>query len=220
MSSDPRPVDVAYWPLVDLVLVVGDVVLRPMTEADLRPLADLLPDDVDLNPALPSFGVRPPRTARGTTLCQTYWHSVGTWRPESWNLQFVVRLDGVRVGVQSLEGDDFGARRTVDSSSWLATTARGRGIGTAMRLAIMALAFDGLGAEVAETSAWHDNAASIGVSRALGYVDNGVHRHSDRGRVDDMVRMRLTREMWQARHAVHGVTVRGLSPCLPFFGLS
>jgi RimJ/RimL family protein N-acetyltransferase len=212
-------VDATLWPLVDLVLVTGDLTLRPMAEADLTPLAELLPDDVDQNPALPSFGGRSVRSTRGTTLCQTYWHSVGTWRAESWNLQFVVRAGGEPVGVQSLEADDFAARRTADSSSWLATSARGRGLGKAMRLAVLALAFDGLGAGVAETSAWHDNAASIGVSRALGYVDNGVRRHSDRGRVDDMVHMRLTRDVWQARHAVHGVSVLGLAPCLPFFGL-
>jgi len=216
-SSD---VSAGYWPFVDLVLVADGMVLRPMTEVDLTPLADMLPDDVDLNPALPSFGgQRTPSTARGTTLCQTYWHAIGTWRPESWSLPFVVWVDGVRVGVQSLEGNDFATRRTVDSFSWLTTTRRGRGLGKAMRLAILALAFDGLGAEVAETSAWHDNAASIGVSRALGYVDNGVHRHADRGRIDDMVYLRMTREVWQTRHAAHGVRVHGLAPCLPFFGL-
>jgi RimJ/RimL family protein N-acetyltransferase len=193
-----------------------------MTEADLMPLAELIPDDVDQNPNMPSYANRTERSARGTTVFQTYWHSLGTWRPESWNLLFVVLVDGELVGVQGLEGEDFAVRRTVDSSSWLATAARGRGIGIgkAMRRAVLTLAFDGLGAEVAETSAWHDNLASIGVSRTLGYVPNGVYRHSDVRRVDDMVRMRLTREAWRQHGTGHRVEIRGLAQCLPFFGLS
>lgn len=209
----------AYWPLVDLRLATGDVTLRPMTEEDVGPLADVLPDDVEQNPIFPSYGGRHGRLARGTTLRQTYWHSLGTWRPESWNLPLTVSVEGTPVGVQTVEADGFAARRTVDSSSWLTTTARGCGIGKRMRLAVLALAFDGLGAEVAETSAWHDNAASLGVSQSLGYVDNGVYTHADRGRVDEMRRMRLTRAAWlQHRHA--DVRIDGLPACLPFFGVA
>jgi RimJ/RimL family protein N-acetyltransferase len=192
--------------------------LRPMTEADLGPLSDLLPDDVEQNPIFPSYGRRDERLARGTTLQQTYWHNLGTWRPESWSLPLTVSVEGAPVGVQTLEADGFAARRTIDSSSWLTTTARGRGIGKRMRLAVLALAFDGLGAEVAETSAWHDNAASLGVSRSLGYVDNGIYTHVDRGRVDEMRRMRLTRAAW-SQHRRADVRIDGLPACLPFFGV-
>ncbi|HZD99071.1 MAG TPA: GNAT family protein [Micromonosporaceae bacterium] len=207
-----------YWPLAGLRLATDEVMLRPMIEDDVGPLADLLPEDVDQNPIFASYAGRDGRSARGTTLHQTYWHTLGTWRPESWNLPLTVFVDGMPVGVQTLEADDFAARRTVDSSSWLTTAARGRGIGKRMRLAVLTLAFDGLGATVAETSAWHDNAASLGVSRSLGYVDNGVYMHADRGRVDEMRRMRLTRAAWsQHRHA--DVHIEGLPACLPFFGV-
>ncbi len=207
----------SYWPLADLRLTTGDITLRPMTESDLGPLADLLPEDVEQNPIFPSYGGRDRRSARGTTLHQTYWHSLGTWRPESWNLPLTVSVGGTPVGVQTLEADEFAVRRTVDSSSWLTATARGRGIGKGMRFAVLTLAFDGLGAEVAETSAWHDNAASLGVSRSLGYVDNGVYTHADRARVDEMRRMRLSRRAFsQQRYA--DVRIEGLSMCLPFFG--
>jgi RimJ/RimL family protein N-acetyltransferase len=207
-----------YWPLADLRLTIGEVTLRPMTERDLGPLADLLPDDVEQNPIFPPYAGRDGRSARGTTLHQTYWHSLGNWRPESWNLPLTVSVGGEPVGVQTLEADDFAARRTVDSSSWLATTARGRGIGKRMRLAVLTLAFDGLGAQVAETSAWHDNEASLGVSASLGYVDNGVYIHADRGRVDEMRRMRLTRRAF-AEQPDADVRIEGLSACLPFFGV-
>jgi RimJ/RimL family protein N-acetyltransferase len=230
--SDP------YWPLVDLRLVTGDIALRPMTEPDLGRLADLLPDDVEQDPSLPSYagrdglgpaglgshGLEPDglgqdeRLGRGTRLHQAYWHCLGTWRPESWNLPLTVTVGGQLVGVQTLEANEFAARRTVDTSSWLVTDVRGRGIGRRMRLAVLALAFDGLGAEVAETSAWHDNAASLGVSRSLGYVDNGTYRHADRGRVDDMRRMRLTRDVWQ-QHSLADVHIDGLAPCRTFFGV-
>jgi RimJ/RimL family protein N-acetyltransferase len=196
----------------------GDgLVLRPMTEADLGPLADLLPLDVEMDPSLPAFAVEDPRVARGIAQAQEYWRRLGTWRRESWNLPFVVVRDGALLGVQSLEAEGFAERRTVDSSSWLATQARGRGIGKAMRRAVLALAFDGLAAEFAETSAWSDNAASLGVSRSLGYVDNGVHRQASPGRVDDMVHLRMTRKTWLARHTDHGVHIEGLSGCQQFF---
>jgi RimJ/RimL family protein N-acetyltransferase len=207
-----------YWPLAGLLLATDDVTLRPMTEGDLGSLADLVPDDVEQNPIFPSYAGRDGRAAHGTVLHQTYWHSLGTWRSESWTLPLTVSVDGSPVGVQTLEADDFAARRTVDSSSWLTTTARGRGIGKRMRRAILTLAFDGLGAMVAETSAWHDNEASLGVSRSLGYVDNGVYTHADPGRVDEMRRMRLIRAVWlQHRHT--DVRIEGLPPCLPFFGV-
>jgi RimJ/RimL family protein N-acetyltransferase len=220
--SDP------YWPLVDLRLVTGDMVLRPMTEPDLGRLADLLPDDVEQDPSLPTYAGRDGlggdglrrdgRPDRGTRLHQAYWRSLGTSRPESWNLPMTVTVGGHVVGVQTLEANEFAVRRTVDTSSWLVTEARGRGIGRRMRLAVLALAFDRLGAEVAETSAWHDNAPSLGVSRSLGYVDNGIYLHADHGRVDEMHRMRLTRDVWRLR-SLADVSIDGLEPCRPFFGI-
>jgi RimJ/RimL family protein N-acetyltransferase len=206
-----------YWPVFDLRLHDGPLLLRPMTEADLAPLADLCPDDVEQNPKLPAF---PVDNASGVRLHLAYWHSLGTWRPESWRLNFVVLVDGRLAGVQDFEARDFAVRRTVETASWLATAERGRGTGKAMRRAVLALAFDGLGAEVAETEAWHDNAASLGVSRALGYVDNGVGRHVRGDGADDMPRLRMTRSRWHERHAGHGVRIEGLAPCRPFFGLA
>ncbi len=39
------------WPVFDLRLAVAERELRPTTEADLLALAELLPDDVELDPA-------------------------------------------------------------------------------------------------------------------------------------------------------------------------
>jgi RimJ/RimL family protein N-acetyltransferase len=206
-----------YWPIFDLRLRIGDVELRPTSDADLRPLADLKPRDLELNPARTRFGLE---TDRGTWTFQSYWRSVGNWRPDDWNLEFSVFAAGELVGVQTLEGAEFARCRTVDTSSWLIEEARGKGIGKAMRLAVLALAFDGLGAELAVTEAWQDNHASLGVSRALGYVDNGWYRHTREPEgVGTMARMRLTLEDFRARHARTGVEIDNLEPCLALFGL-
>jgi RimJ/RimL family protein N-acetyltransferase len=207
-----------YWPVFDLRLTVGELELRPLIEADLVPLIDLLPPDVEIDPRLPDLGGGDERR-RAAAAHQSYWSSLGSWRPDRWRLGFAVRVGGGYAGAQEIEAERFAVRRTVETASWLGTAWRGRGIGKAMRIAVLALAFDGLGAQVAETEAWHDNAASLGVSRSLGYVENGVGRQVRGDRADDMPRMRLTRAAWLTRHAGHGVRIDGLAGCRAFFGV-
>jgi hypothetical protein len=45
--------------LFDLRLSTQDLRLRPMTEADLAPIADLLPDDVEQHPGPTSYDFGP-----------------------------------------------------------------------------------------------------------------------------------------------------------------
>ena len=132
-------------------------------------IADLLPDDVEMDPAEHSYESEDLRLSRGIQVHQAYWRAYGTWCPRAWRLGFVVRsAAGEILGVQELEGNDFLTLRTVDSSSFLIPAARGRSHGKQMRAAVLALAFGPLEAEAAITSAWHDNHASLGVSHALG----------------------------------------------------
>ena len=209
-----------YWPLFDLGLSTPGLRLRPMTEADLGPIADLLPDDVEQDPGPAQYDLGDPRIDRGIVSCQAYWRAYGSWRPRAWRLPFVARSPaGEILGVQELEGDDFPALRTVDSSSFLVTAARGRGLGKQMRTAVLALAFGPLAAEAAITSAWHDNHASLGVSRALGYRPNGESLHAHPGRVDVLTHMRLLRADWLASGAGDQVEITGFDPCRPLFGL-
>ena len=196
------------WPLFDLTLRSGDLLLRPLRESDLSRLAALLPDDVDLDPALP--------LDRPTAVFQGYWRAQGRWSSDDWALTLLVHHRGQVVGVQVLEGADFAVLRTVDSASWLIPSARGHGIGKAMRVAVLDFAFGSLGAQAAVTAAWHDNAASLGVSRSLGYQPNGEHPHRRGERADVMVHLRLTRSDWSAA----GVGVEGFEPCRAFFGRS
>ena len=196
------------WPLTGLRLRAQELELRPVTEADLPALAALLPDDVELDPSLPLQD-------RTLALHQGYWRALGAWRPEAWRAGFAVLLRGELVGFQELEGNDFPLLRTVDTSSWLATSARGLGVGKAMRRAVLALAFGPLAAEAAITSAWEDNVASLGVSRAIGYRDNGisVDRRGDGAGV--MVHLRLPRAEWRGAD----VEISGFEECRALFGL-
>jgi RimJ/RimL family protein N-acetyltransferase len=210
-----------YWPLHDLRLTNGELELRPLTEADLGPLADLMPDDVEQDPAARRFDGVDRATSRGVVVHQTYWSHLGTWAPDAWRLEFAVRHAGELIGAQELEGNTFPTLRVVDTSSFLAPDARGHGQGKAMRAAVLALAFGPLEARWAVSSAWHDNHASLGVSRALGYRDNGVSMlaREGTGTADVLQHLRLTRDDWQAGGRGDAVVIEGFAPCRPFFGL-
>jgi RimJ/RimL family protein N-acetyltransferase len=124
--------------------------------------------------------------------------------------------------MQALMSGGFERLRTVATGSWLGLASQGKGIGKEMRAAILVLAFDGLGAEVAETEAFADNAASRGVSAALGYEPNGVGRMAPLGTPRETRRFRLTRERWlhvRAERDLPEVTLEGVEPCLPLFGI-
>jgi RimJ/RimL family protein N-acetyltransferase len=87
-----------------------------------------------------------------------------------------------------------------------------------MRAAVLHLAFAGLGAEFATTSAFTDNASSLGVSRKLGYLPDGIRRQVSQGRPAVLQLLRLDRAGWEAHQRVP-VEITGLAPCLPSFGL-
>jgi RimJ/RimL family protein N-acetyltransferase len=205
--------------MFDIRLTTPDLELRHLTEADLGMLTDLMPADVEQDPASTTYDGLGPDRNRGVVVHQDYWRARGSWKPESWALSFGVFRGGELLGYQGLEGDDFAALRTVDSSSFLVGAARGLGLGKQMRAAVLALAFGPLEARFAVTSAWTDNQASLGVSRAIGYVENGTTAQR-RGRgAGEMAHLRLTRQRWADSGWPDRVTVAGVEECLPFFGL-
>jgi RimJ/RimL family protein N-acetyltransferase len=204
------------WPLVDLRLDSADLLLRPMTEADLPTVADRLPPDLELDPAAARYPALPATAERRVMTHQSYWRAVGEWSPATWKLPFVVLHEGEVVGVQGLEGTDFPTLLTVDTFSWLVAGKRGRGLGQQMRRAVLALAFGPLQAQAAITSAWHDNGASLGASRALGYRPNGESLQRRNGGVDVMVHLRLPRAGWTGGDDVR---ITGFEPCRPWFGV-
>jgi RimJ/RimL family protein N-acetyltransferase len=86
-----------------------------------------------------------------------------------------------------------------------------------MRAAVLALAFDGLGAVEARSGAIEGNDASARVSEKLGYVEVEGGTVSPRGTPVRERRFRQTRDGWMTgRHAP--VEIEGLEPCLPLLG--
>jgi RimJ/RimL family protein N-acetyltransferase len=198
------------WPLHALRLVTPDLELRGITEADALALAAVVPDDLAHNPELPDLGHR---------VEQNYWRELGGWKVDDWVLALTVVHDGSPIGVQAIEGKDFLVRRVVDSYSWLISSARGRGLGKQMRAAALSLAFERLGATHAVTEANEDNAASLGVSRALGYKENGVSVELNDDRTGSVSRHHLALAADEFT-SPWPVTIEGLEPCLALFGLA
>ena len=163
-----------------------------------------------MNPHATTYAGLDDRANRRAILAQGYWRALGMWSPDDWALPFVVRSGGEVVGAQWLEGPDWRADRTVDSSSWLVAPARGRGLGKQMRAAVLALAFGPLRADAAISSAVVDNASSLGVSRALGYRD--THRSVLEHSGETLQHVRLERATWEgAGQAARGRHRRGLA---------
>ena len=145
------------------------------------------------------------------------WSERGSWSPSSWSLGLAVVADGRPIGIQDLTGRDFHVRRVVSSGSWLGRDYQGRGFGTEMRAAVLSLAFEGLGAEIAESGYFEGNAASARVSKKLGYVANGEETFAVSGKPALEHKVRVTRETW--RRDLVPVTIEGLEPCLKLFGV-
>lgn len=159
-----------------------------------------------------------PGADRARSVVQHHWLRLGNWRPEDWSLNLAVFEGGRPVGSQALAARRFELVREVNTASWLGLPHHGQGIGTAMRAAVLHLAFAGLGAEEATSGAFVDNKASLAVSRKLGYVPDGFERRVVRGQVVIMRRLRLPRTLWRGRSAEE-TRITGLAPCLPLFGL-
>lgn len=207
------------WPLFDLRLRTPNLELRLPTDDDLLELANVARAGI-VEPDHTVFMVpwhELPSPAFERQFLQHCWRVRGDWLPDRWGLGFAVVADGRPIGIQDLTGTEFSVRRTVTTASWLGAAYQGRGYGTEMRAAVLALAFDGLGAEWAESGCFAGNEASARVSEKLGYVPNGEEIYSVSGRPVAEIRLRVTPASWQ-RDLVP-VTIEGLEPCLKLFGV-
>ena len=139
-----------------------------------------------------------------------------SWRPDAWDLELGVWMDGELAGVQALYGKDFDASRTVGTGSWLGARFQRQGVGTEMRTAVLELAFRGLGARLARSGAIEGNVASLRVSEKLGYRIVGHGTVSPRGAAVEHADVELRAEDWRAPF---GVEIDGLTRCLPLFGV-
>ena len=130
-----------------------------------------------------------------------------------------VVVNGAVVGMQDISAKHFAATKTFMTGSWLTQRLQGQGIGKEMRAAILHLGFEGLGAERACTSAYHDNEPSLGVTRALGYEPNGESVEMRRDKADTQLHFVMTRAQWLTRRR-DDIEIEGLEPCLDLFGLA
>jgi RimJ/RimL family protein N-acetyltransferase len=209
----------AVWPFQDLRVVTPRLELRLPDDGDLRALADLAAAGVHPPgemPFLVPWTAAPPDELRRGFL-QYHWGLRGSLSPEDWSLAFAIRHDGRLVGMQDVGARQFAVRRTVDTGSWLGQAFQGHGIGTEMRAAVLHLAFAGLGALRAETSAMDGNERSAGVSRRLGYRPDGESVDVVAGRRRIGQRYALSLAGWQAATRIP-VEIVGLEPCLPLLG--
>lgn len=216
---DERAELARHWPLFGLSVRTPRLELRYPTDTDLLALADRTGDvhAPDTMPFLTPWTRRPDGERERGTL-QWHWGQRGSWTPESWRLDLVTFVDGDVVGSQGIMAEGFAVCRGVESGSWLVRSRQGQGIGTEMRLAILHLAFDGLGAARAATGAFDDNPSSLAVTRRLGYTANGERWHDREGSA--------VRELLFSMDRAHFASLRrddieivGLEPCLPLFGL-
>lgn len=141
------------------------------------------------------------------------------WAPENWSLELGVWAADELIGVQGVTAHGFMSGRAVKTGSWLAERFHGRGFGTEMRAAALELAFHGLGADAALSSALDGVDASLRVSQKLGYVEDGVSWVEVRGERRRDQQMRLTRDRWIDQERI-SVRISGLEACIPLFGLN
>ncbi|WP_411079212.1 GNAT family N-acetyltransferase [Streptomyces sp. cmx-18-6] len=208
-----------YWPLRGLRVRTPRLELRLPDEGLLDELASVAAGGVhgrDRMPfVFPWTDGEPDEVGRAV-----YQHVLGTvagWSPRDWTLSLAVLHEGAVVGRQDLMGREFGVRGEVLTGSWLGLAHQDRGIGTEMRAAALHLAFDGLGARYAVSEAMTDNPRSLGVSRRLGYVPDGLQVEAVRGAPATLQRLRLDRAGWEKHRSVD-VTVEGLDACRADFG--
>ncbi|MDA0566505.1 GNAT family N-acetyltransferase [Streptomonospora sp. S1-112] len=207
------------WPFSDLVLRTPRLELRLPDLAELDALGDLAAEGVH-DPAFMPFAVPwtdAPPAERARAVVQYHWKTLSELRADDWRLPFAVFTDDGPVGVQELAATDFAVARTVHTGSWLGLRHQGRGIGTEMRRAVLHLAFEELGALAALSAVMGGNTRSLGVSRRLGYRDNGITWISLRGQRCADIRLLLERADWRADPA-HPVEVTGLERCRPLLG--
>jgi RimJ/RimL family protein N-acetyltransferase len=218
MTADDRIALAAAWPLYGLRIRRERLLLRLPTDADLEILMAVAKRGIHPPDEMP-FGIAwstlpSPAFERG--FLQHHWGLRAAWTPENWQLNLMIELDGQPIGSQSIHAERFSAMRTVQTGSWLGRAFQGQGYGREMRSAVLAFAFDGLRASVATTEAFLDNAASAGVSRSLGYEENGRGALAPEGVARETQRFRMTVDRWRSR-ARPPVSVEGLEACHSMF---
>ena len=207
------------WPLFGLRLRTEHLVLRMPTDDDLAELLQVAKAGIHPPDEMP-FGVAwtsltGPAFDRG--FMQHYWGTRAAFSPENWFLNLMVELDGRPIGAQSVNAEGFPTFRTRPHRVVAGPRVPGTGPrqGDARRGA-------GLRLRRARRAGRRDRGiprqrASNGVSRALGYEENGFDSLAPAGCrprhpeiPDDRRRLALT--------AAPALAIEGLDGILDLFG--
>jgi RimJ/RimL family protein N-acetyltransferase len=210
----------SHWPLFDLELRTPRLTLRYVDDDRAAALMDLAATGIH-DPAAMPFSVpwtrhEPPYLQQQGM--QHFWSMRAGLSPTDWSIQLAVYEGDRLVGLQGVGGASFLITRTVETGSWLALSEQGKGIGKEMRTAVLHLAFAGLGAARAITSAFVDNPRSLGVTRSLGYVDNGWSVDVREDKAVKHLRFVMERPDWEQRRR-EDIEIVNLGPCLRLLGL-
>lgn len=211
-----------YWPFFDLRVVTPTLELVPVDDDVATRLARLAADGIHdpgtMPFAFPWTDSTSPEMERNAL--RFHWRNRAELSPESWALNFGVVVDGELVGSTGMGANGFPTGRSFETGSWLGRAFQGRGIGRQMRAATLQLGFDGFGARLATTSAFHDNAASLGVTRSLGYTHTATSMKPRRGTEDESHSFEMTREHFGEHVRRDDVRLEGVEACLPLLGLT
>jgi RimJ/RimL family protein N-acetyltransferase len=209
------------WPFFDLRVVTPMLELLPIDDETGTELALLAAKGVH-DPGYMPFGVPwtdAPSPELERNALQFYWRTRAEFSPTNWMLNFAVAWGGQLVGSTGFFSRDYPTVRTFETGSWLGREFQGQGIGKEMRVANLQLGFLGFDARIATTAAWEDNGPSLGVTRRLGYADNGQQHLSRRGVATRQLRFHMTREYFEQHLQRDDIVLRGVEPCLPLLGL-
>lgn len=211
-----------HWPLWDIRIRTPRLELRPVREAEMADLSQLIDGGIH-DPATMPFLIPftdAPNPQRAHDSYRFWMGCWAGWSVASWRLVLAAYSDGRCVGSQDLQATDFPTLRTVTTGSWLGLPHQGHGLGREMRAAVLQLAFKGLGAQRAATEAFEDNVASQRVTESLGYHRNGSEVVRRRDGSATVLRYVLERADWEPRRR-DDIALDGLSAeALDMFGLS
>lgn len=207
-------------PVLGLRISAGPLELRGITDDDLPALCALAEAGIHPAESMP-FAVpwtEAPLGELARNTAQYHWRTRAEFTPAAWKLQLGVWANDELVGSQGFETQNYLVTRSGETGSWLGRRYQGRGIGTAMRQMICAFVFDHLdGAEVT-SGAFLDNPASLAVSRAVGYRENGVSR-MQRREGELAVGQNLILRPGDLVRGQHTLVVEGLEPFRRSIGL-
>jgi RimJ/RimL family protein N-acetyltransferase len=208
------------WPLTGLTLSTPRLDLRPDDDAGLLELIEESYNGIHPPDFMPFKDpwTDAPREILGRSTFQRHWAQRAALSEKDWAINFLVRVDGHVIGTQTLAATEFTVSREVTTRSWLGQRFQGLGYGKEMRAAVLMFAFDYLGARQARSGANVNNHASIGVSRKLGYVDDGTVTRVIRGQLSESLRLKLNPALFAARRPDWNLNVSGAQDVLPILG--